>query len=52
LGMNGNKSIFHVLQLDIWLLLNSVDLFFQYGDFMKKLPPITLVLFGYAVDFR
>ena len=34
LGMNSNKPILHVLKFNIRLPLNSIDLFFQYGDFL------------------
>jgi len=52
LCVNSNEPIFQVLQLDIGLLLHSVDLFLQNGNLLEELSPISLMLLGDTIDFR
>lgn len=51
LGVDGDESVFEVLELDIGLLLYSVYLLFQNGDLLEEFSPIRLMLLGHAIDF-
>ncbi len=51
LSVNGDESVFEVLELDIGLLLYSVNLLFQNCDFLEELSAIGLMLLGHAIDF-
>ncbi len=51
LGVDGDESVFEVLELDICLLLNSVNLLLQNGDLLEEFSPIGLMLLGHAIDF-
>jgi hypothetical protein len=51
LGVDGDESVFEVLELDIGFLLDSVNLLFQNGDLLEEFSPIGLMLLGQAIDF-
>ena len=50
LGVDGDESVFEVLELDIGLLLYSVNLLLQNGDLLEEFSSIGLMLLGHAID--
>ena len=51
LGVDGDESVFEVLELNVGLLLNSVNLLLQNGDLLEEFSSIGLMLLGHAIDF-
>lgn len=50
LGMDRDKTILQVLELNLALLLNGVDLLFEDGYFLKELFAVFLMLGGLTFD--